>query len=162
MGKSRFLTGKVIVAIASLPAIIAVGVALGIGNAWAFGDGSSTMTTYLTTPVPVDKSAMTRSVSGMGDELAVEVEAPRGIIVLVAAVHFRPDEGAQELVALEVGVVGRQRLGLREQAPVVEIVEAGTHPDVDVAGLAGREGRSHGVVHDAHVAYHSLVEDVEV
>ena len=74
MGKSRFLTGKVIVAIASLPAIIAVGVALGIGNAWAFGDGSSTMTTYLTTPVPVDKSAMTRSVSGMGDELAVEVE----------------------------------------------------------------------------------------
>ena len=81
MGKSRFLTGKVIVAIASLPAIIAVGVALGIGNAWAFGDGSSTMTTYLTTPVPVDKSAMTRSVSGMGDELAVEVEG-EGIVML--------------------------------------------------------------------------------
>ena len=64
MGKSRFLTGKEIVklvfSIVSLPAIIAVGVALGIGNAWAFGDGSSTMTTYLTTPVPVDKSAMTR------------------------------------------------------------------------------------------------------
>ncbi len=81
MGKSRFLTGKVIIAIASLPAIIAVGVALGIGNAWAFGDGSSTMTTYLTTPVPVDKSAMTRSVSGMGDELAVEVEG-EGIVML--------------------------------------------------------------------------------
>lgn len=81
MGKSRFLTGKVIVSIVSLPAIIAVGVALGIGNAWAFGDGSSTMTTYLTTPVPVDKSAMTRSVSGMGDELAVEVEG-EGIVML--------------------------------------------------------------------------------
>lgn len=81
MGKSRFLAGKVIVSIISLPAIIAAGVALGIGNAWAFGDGSSTMTTYLTTPVPVDKNAMTRSVSGMGDELAVEVEG-EGIVML--------------------------------------------------------------------------------
>ena len=76
MGKSNFSSGKgkLIVSIVSLPVIVATGVALGIGNAWAFGDGSSTMTTYLTTPVPVDKNAMTRSVSGMGDELAVEVE----------------------------------------------------------------------------------------
>ena len=85
MGKSRFLSGKeiakLVISIVSLPAIIAVGVALGIGNAWAFGDGSSTMTTYLTTPVPVDKSAMTRSVSGMGDELAIEVEG-EGIVML--------------------------------------------------------------------------------
>ena len=83
MGKSSFPSGKgkLIVSIVSLPVIIATGVALGIGNAWAFGDGSSTMTTYLTTPVPVDKSAMTRAVSGMGDELAVEVEG-EGIVML--------------------------------------------------------------------------------
>ena len=85
MGKSNSLSGKgkikLIVSIVSLPAIVAAGVALGIGNAWAFGDGSSTMTTYLTTPVPADKSAMTRSVSGMGDELAVEVEG-EGIVML--------------------------------------------------------------------------------
>ena len=45
MGKSHFLSGKdkvkLIVSIVSLPAIVAVGVALGIGNAWAFGDGPS-------------------------------------------------------------------------------------------------------------------------
>ena len=85
MGKSNFSSGKskirLIASIVSLPVIVAAGVALGIGNAWAFGDGSSTMTTYLTTPVPVDKSAMTRSVSGMGDELAVEVEG-EGIVML--------------------------------------------------------------------------------
>ena len=85
MGKFNSLSGKgkikLIVSIVSLPAIVAAGVALGIGNAWAFGDGSSTMTTYLTTPVPADKSAMTRSVSGMGDELAVEVEG-EGIVML--------------------------------------------------------------------------------
>ena len=85
MGKSNFSSGKgkvrLIASIVSLPVIVATGVALGIGNAWAFGDGSSTMTTYLTTPVPVDKSAMTRSVSGMGDELAVEVEG-EGIVML--------------------------------------------------------------------------------
>ena len=85
MGKSNFSSGKgkvrLIASIVSLPVIIATGVALGIGNSWAFGDGSSTMTTYLTTPVPVDKSAMTRSVSGMGDELAVEVEG-EGIVML--------------------------------------------------------------------------------
>jgi hypothetical protein len=85
MGKSNCSSGKgkirLIASIVSLPVIIATGVALGIGNSWAFGDGSSTMTTYLTTPVPVDKSAMTRSVSGMGDELAVEVEG-EGIVML--------------------------------------------------------------------------------
>ena len=85
MGKSNFSSGKgkvrLIASIVSLPVIVATGVALGIGNAWAFGDGSSTMTTYLTTPVPVDKSAMTRSVSGMGDELAIEVEG-EGIVML--------------------------------------------------------------------------------
>ena len=64
-----------------LVAIVAAGIALGIGNRWAFGDGSSTMTTYLTTPVPQDKSAMTRSAPGMGDELAVEVEG-EGLVML--------------------------------------------------------------------------------
>ena len=72
---------KLIVSIVSLPVIVAVGVALGIGNSWAFGDGSSTLTTYLTVPVPVDVDAMTRSVAGMGDELAVEVEG-EGIVML--------------------------------------------------------------------------------
>ena len=85
MGKSNFSSGKskirLIVSIVSLPVIVAVGVALGIGNGWAFGDGSSTMTTYLTTPVPQDKSAMTRSSPGMGDELAVEVEG-EGLVML--------------------------------------------------------------------------------
>ena len=84
MGKSNF-SGKdkirLIVSIISLPFIVAVGVALGVGNALAFGDYSSTLTTYLTLPVPVDKDAMTRSVSGMGDELAVEVEG-EGIVML--------------------------------------------------------------------------------
>jgi len=72
---------RLIVSIASLPVIVAAGVALGIGNGWAFGDGASTMNTYLTTPAPADTSAMTRSVSGMGDELAVEVEG-EGIVML--------------------------------------------------------------------------------
>ena len=85
MGIFNSLSGKgkakLIVSIASLPAIVAAGVALGIGNSWAFGTGSSTMTTYLTTPVPQDKSAMTRSTPGMGDELAVEVEG-EGIVML--------------------------------------------------------------------------------
>ena len=85
MGKSNFSSGKnrvrLIVSIVSLPVIVAAGVALGIGNAWAFGDGSSTLTTYLTVPVPVDEDAMTRSTSGMGDELAVEVEG-EGIVML--------------------------------------------------------------------------------
>ena len=72
---------KITFSIAGLVAIVAAGVALGIGNAWAFGDGSSTMTTYLTTPVPQDKSAMTRSAPGMGDELAVEVEG-EGLVML--------------------------------------------------------------------------------
>ena len=76
MGKA-----KLIVSIVSLPFIVAAGVALGIGNHWAFGDGSSTLTTYLTVPVPVDADAMTRSTSGMGDELAVEVEG-EGIVML--------------------------------------------------------------------------------
>ena len=85
MGKFTSLSGKdktrLIVSIASLPVIVAAGVALGIGNAWAFGDGTSTMNTYLTTPAPADTSAMTRSASGMGDELAVEVEG-EGIVML--------------------------------------------------------------------------------
>ena len=84
MGKSNF-SGKdksrLIVSIVSIPVIIAAGVALGIGNGWAFGDGASTLTTYLTLPAPVDKDAMTRSVSGMGDELAVEVEG-EGVVML--------------------------------------------------------------------------------
>ena len=73
--------GRMIGGIGGLLACVAAGVGLAIGNAWAFGDGSSTMTTYLTTPVPQDKSAMTRSASGMGDELAVEVES-EGIVML--------------------------------------------------------------------------------
>ena len=85
MGKSNFSSGKnkirLIVSIASLPVIVAVGVALGIGNGLAFGPFASTLTTYLTLPVPVDSDAMTRSVSGMGDELAVEVES-EGIVML--------------------------------------------------------------------------------
>ena len=85
MGKFNSLSGKertrLIVSIASLPLIVAAGVALGIGNGWAFGDGASTMNTYLTTPAPADTSAMTRSASGMGDELAVEVEG-EGIVML--------------------------------------------------------------------------------
>ena len=85
MGKFKFLSGKektrLIVSIIALPVIVAAGIALGIGNGWAFGDGSSTMTTYLTTPVPVDRSSMTRSTSGMGDELAIEVEG-EGIVML--------------------------------------------------------------------------------
>ena len=72
---------KLIVSIVSLPVIVAAGIALGIGNSWAFGDGASTLTTYLTVPVPVDADAMTRSVAGMGDELAVEVEG-EGIVML--------------------------------------------------------------------------------
>ena len=85
MGKSNSLSGKdktrLIVSIAALPVIVATGVALVIGNTWAFGDGQSTMNTYLTTPAPADASAMTRSASGMGDELAVEVEG-EGIVML--------------------------------------------------------------------------------
>lgn len=85
MGKSNSLSGKdktrLIVSIAALPVIVATGVALVIGNTWAFGDGQSTMNTYLTTPAPADTSAMTRSASGMGDELAVEVEG-EGIVML--------------------------------------------------------------------------------
>ena len=53
MGKSNSLSGKdktrLIVSIAALPVIVATGVALVIGNTWAFGDGQSTMNTYLTT-----------------------------------------------------------------------------------------------------------------
>ena len=79
MGKSNKV--KLIVSIVSLPVIVAAGVALGIGNGWAFGEGSSTLTTYLTVPVPVDADAMTRSTSGMGDELAIEVEG-EGIVML--------------------------------------------------------------------------------
>ena len=85
MEKSNFPAGKnkvrLIASIVSLPVIVGAGVALGIGNAYAFGDGASTLTTYLTTPIPPDASAMTRSVSGMGDELAVEVEG-EGIVML--------------------------------------------------------------------------------
>ena len=85
MGKSNSLSGKdktrLIVSIAALPVIVATGVALVIGNTWAFGDGQSTMNTYLTTPAPADTNAMTRSASGMGDELAVEVEG-EGIVML--------------------------------------------------------------------------------
>ena len=73
--------GRMIGGIVGLFACVAAGVGLAIGNAWAFGDGSSTMTTYLTTPVPQDKSAMTRSTPGMGDELAIEVEG-EGIVML--------------------------------------------------------------------------------
>ena len=84
MGKSSF-SGKdkirLIVSIVSLPFIVAVGVALGIGNGLAFGKYSSTLTTYLTASQPVDADAMTRSTSGMGDELAVEVEG-EGIVML--------------------------------------------------------------------------------
>ena len=81
MGKSNFLSGKFIISIVSLPVIVAAGVALGIGNGWAFGPGANTMTTYLTVPVPADSNAMTRSASGMGDELAVEVEG-EGLVML--------------------------------------------------------------------------------
>ena len=85
MGKLSSLSGKertrLIVSVACLPVIAAAGVALVIGNSWAFGDGASTMNTYLTTPAPADTSAMTRSSSGMGDELAVEVEG-EGIVML--------------------------------------------------------------------------------
>ena len=85
MGKSNFSSGKdkvrLIVSIVSLPVIVAAGIAVGIGNGLAFGQYSSTLTTYLTKPVPVDADAMTRSVSGMGDELAVEVEG-EGIVML--------------------------------------------------------------------------------
>ena len=85
MGKFNSLPGKekvrLIVSIVSLPVIVAVGVALGIGNGLAFGEYASTLTTYLTAPVPVDADAMTRSTSGMGDELAVEVES-EGIVML--------------------------------------------------------------------------------
>lgn len=85
MGKSNSLSGKdktrLIVSIAALPVIVATGVALVIGNTWAFGDGQSTMNTYLTTPAPADTNAMTRSASGMGDELAIEVEG-EGIVML--------------------------------------------------------------------------------
>ena len=73
--------GRMIGGIVGLLACIAAGVALGIGNAWAFGDGASTLTTYLTTPVPQDKNAMIQSAPGMGDELAVEVEG-EGIVML--------------------------------------------------------------------------------
>jgi beta-glucosidase len=85
MGKFKSLSGKdkgrLIVSIVSLPVIVAAGVALGIGNHWAFVDGASTLTTYLTAPVPQDAAAMTRSAPGMGDELAVEVEG-EGIVML--------------------------------------------------------------------------------
>ena len=85
MGKLKSLSGKdkgrLIVSIVSLPVIVAAGVALGIGNHWAFVDGASTLTTYLTAPVPQDAAAMTRSAPGMGDELAVEVEG-EGIVML--------------------------------------------------------------------------------
>ena len=67
MGKLSSLSGKertrLIVSVACLPVIAAAGVALVIGNSWAFGDGASTMNTYLTTPAPADTSAMTRSSS---------------------------------------------------------------------------------------------------
>ena len=79
MGKSNKV--RLIVSIVCLPVIVAVGVALGIGNHLAFGEYASTLTTYLTAAVPVDKDAMTRSASGMGDELAVEVEG-EGIVML--------------------------------------------------------------------------------
>ena len=85
MGKFNFLSGKdktrLIASVVALPVIVAAGVALGVGNSLAFGKYSSTLNTYLTTPVPVDTSAMTRSASGMGDELAVEVEG-EGIVML--------------------------------------------------------------------------------
>ncbi|MBR6226130.1 MAG: glycoside hydrolase family 3 C-terminal domain-containing protein [Bacilli bacterium] len=85
MGKFNSLSGKektrLIVSIASLPLIVAAGVALGIGNGWAFGDGASTLTTYLTKAAYADEDAMTRSTTGMGDELAVEVEG-EGIVML--------------------------------------------------------------------------------
>ena len=85
MGKLSSLSGKektrLIVSIACLPVIAAAGVALVIGNSWAFGDGASTLTTYLTQAAHADADAMTRSVSGMGDELAVEVEG-EGIVML--------------------------------------------------------------------------------
>ena len=64
--------GRMVGGIVGLIACIGAGVGLAIGNTWAFGDGASTMTTYLTTPVHQDKSAMTSSTSGIGDELAVE------------------------------------------------------------------------------------------
>ena len=85
MGKSNSLSGKdktrLIVSIAALPVIVAAGVALVIGNTWAFGTGASTLTTYLTEAAAADADAMTRSASGMGDELAVEVEG-EGIVML--------------------------------------------------------------------------------
>ena len=85
MGKSNFSSGKnvakLIVSIVALPVIVAAGVALAIGNALAFGDYASTLTTYLTQTTPVDADAMTSSASGMGDELAVEVEG-EGIVML--------------------------------------------------------------------------------
>ena len=76
MPNGRFVGG-----IVGLIACLGAGVGLGIGNGWAFGDGASTMTTYLTTTVPQDSIAMTTSTSGMGDELAVEVEG-EGIVML--------------------------------------------------------------------------------
>ena len=72
---------KLAFSIVGLVAIVAVGVALGVGNNLAFGNYASTLTTYLTTPVPQDKSAMTRPAPGMGDELAVEVEG-EGLVML--------------------------------------------------------------------------------
>ena len=85
MGKSNSLSGKdktrLIVSIAALPVIVAAGVVLVIGNTWAFGDGASTLTTYLTEAAAADAKGMTRSMSGMGDELAREVEG-EGIVML--------------------------------------------------------------------------------
>ncbi|MBR5750492.1 MAG: hypothetical protein IKX82_02445, partial [Bacilli bacterium] len=85
MGKFNSLSGqektRLIVSVACLPVIAAAGVALAIGNSWAFGDGASTLITYLTEAAHADADAMTRSVSGMGDELAVEVEG-EGIVML--------------------------------------------------------------------------------
>ena len=72
---------KLAFSVVGLVAIVAVGVALGVGNNLAFGNYASTLTTYLTTPVPQDKSAMTRPAPGMGDELAVEVEG-EGLVML--------------------------------------------------------------------------------
>ncbi|MCQ2800394.1 MAG: glycoside hydrolase family 3 C-terminal domain-containing protein [Bacilli bacterium] len=71
---------KLIISIASLPVIAAVGVALAIGNDIAFNVYANTLTTYLC-PAPEDTAARTQNLSGMGDELAIECER-EGIVML--------------------------------------------------------------------------------
>ena len=141
MGKFTSLSGKekarLIVSVASLPVIAAAGVGLGIGSGWAFGPGASTLTTYLTAAAAADESGMTRAVSGMGDELAVEVEG-EGIVMLEnnGTLPLSKEDFDQK----KISVFGHGAVDWYIQSSGSEMVGTKGHKAYDLVGALKKRG----------------------